>query len=1148
MVVGNHRRFLQYTDNANEESNHSHISDIFKRPGIIVYATIGLLFLTFLGLSLCRYLRSKRDAPAPPPPRSQPQPQEDWVLSSSRVRANLKPFQKLVASFCKLGYHFHRRHLIRVVGPSSATISNGQDIEVVIHHGGKLVNDGKLRFMFDPDVWSYFMIVGVMKSLGYQGFKDMWYFVGGASVLDDKLESLCDAMHMVNLARLNGEVHVFVIHPVSEPEVIHMLEYVRNDEGQVEERGDMVDVGSEQQQMGEQQEMGEKVQLNAVMDEEVDGVQQVEVEEVQEVREVEEVEQVEEVGGVLEEMGGVDGQVQVEEVGGDGQHEGEEENEVEIRSWNSSFENGSGDGNTEWMEELVDVNVGCDIDDDIQANFEGNVEVEVQSMSNESSGACDSVSSDSIFDVNVEGGNGRGLSDDEWEFEQLVSGVESDEEDTYVEGYGTFPTFVLPKSKCPWRLYCGYMKAVKTWQLRTMLDNHTCSREFNLKLIDSKENIRENPTFKGVDIREKVQRKYNIGISRCMAYRAKNIATKEIDGSFKDQYKRLYDYAHELLAKNPGSTVKLNVEDVGGEVAFKIFYVCLKAYKDSFMSCRPIIGLDGAFLEGKYGGELLTTMGRDGNEQMLPIAYCVVEVENKDWWRWFLELLVDDLGGPEICSSFTFMSDQQKGLELSKRVIRPDPPRVGGLKSDPHIGGLYFSNPTRPKPVTGWQGLRHAIDELLPRVDQRFCVRHMYSNFRKKYPGKNLKRLMWRAATTTHPQTWEMEMRNIRALNEDAYKHLIAIPPRHWSRSRFTERAKCDTLVNNMSEGFNNVLLSTKSKPIITLLEEIRLYLMQRWAKNRSSILSFTGSICAKILSRFRKESQLTKHWIPSWSGNKLFEVRHMYNNGDKFVVNIDDSLCTCRTWMMTGIPCCHSLAAMKFLNIDGEKFIDSCYFKSTYEETYSTIIYPINGAKMWNITPYPDVSPPDKRVLPGRPKRKRRLEQWEMRKDESRMTKSGLRKRCRICRQHGHNRTRCPSATQPGTVPGTSAIEAGTAPGTSATQATTSTQQSEIAHESQPQPGTDKERLLAGFEWKGHMDESNIHRNERDLETPGEILGWVTFREVFPESVRVRTKHTGKSRGDVWGQSIVPGMGDLPESFPRKCASEDKAHWKVSW
>ncbi|WVZ24227.1 hypothetical protein V8G54_002771 [Vigna mungo] len=69
---------------------------------------------------------------------------------------------------------------------------------------------------------------------------------------------------------------------------------------------------------------------------------------------------------------------------------------------------------------------------------------------------------------------------------------------------------------------------------------------------------------------------------------------------------------------------------------------------------------------------------------------------------------------------------------------------------------------------------------------------------------------------------------------------------------------------------------------------------------------------------------------------------------------------------------------------------------------------------------------------------------------------------------------------------------------------------------------GTDKERLLAGFQWKVHMDESNIHWNERNLETPGEILGWVTFRKVFPESVRVSTKHTGKSCGDVWYQSQV--------------------------
>jgi len=71
------------------------------------------------------------------------------------------------------------------------------------------------------------------------------------------------------------------------------------------------------------------------------------------------------------------------------------------------------------------------------------------------------------------------------------------------------------------------------------------------------------------------------------------------------------------------------------------------------------------------------------------------------------------------------------------------------------------------------------MQELLPGVDQRFCVRHLYANFRKQFPGKNLKRLMWKAASATHPQAWERIMRDIKEVNEDAFKHLIGIPPRY---------------------------------------------------------------------------------------------------------------------------------------------------------------------------------------------------------------------------------------------------------------------------------------------------------------------------------------------------------------------------------
>ncbi|XP_047177959.1 uncharacterized protein LOC124844983 [Vigna umbellata] len=421
------------------------------------------------------------------------------------------------------------------------------------------------------------------------------------------------------------------------------------------------------------------------------------------------------------------------------------------------------------------------------------------------------------------------------------------------------------------------------------------------------------------------------------------MAHKKIEGDFEEQYKRVYDYVNELLRSNPGSIVKVSVEPNEGNQVFKRLYVCLKACKVSFISCRPIVGLDGCFLKGKYGGELLTAVGRDGNDQMLPLAYAVVEVENKETWTWFLEFLIDDLGGVENCSTYTFISDQQKGL-------------------------------------------LPAIQELLPRVDQRFCVRHIYANFRKKYPGKNLKRLLWKAASSTHPQAWEAVMREIKDVNVEAFKHLIAIPPRFWSRSRFTPTAACDTLVNNISEAFNSVILDARAKPIITMMEDIRMYLMKRWARNREKI---------------------------SWSGLKLFEVRHTSNIGDKFVVDIDKVDCSCRKWSITGIPCCHALTAMTFLNINGEDYISHWFTKSTYEQTYFPMIYPVHGAHMWEMTSMPDVLPPPKRILPGRPKKKRRLEPWELKKDDTQLRQGGTRKRCGICRELGHKRNNCPQAAQ---------------------------------------------------------------------------------------------------------------------------------------
>jgi hypothetical protein len=78
------------------------------------------------------------------------------------------------------------------------------------------------------------------------------------------------------------------------------------------------------------------------------------------------------------------------------------------------------------------------------------------------------------------------------------------------------------------------------------------------------------------------------------------------------------------------------------------------------------------------------------------------------------------------------------------------------------------------------------MDELLPGVEQRFCVRHLYNNFRKMYPGKKLKELMWRVAKATYENAFNDAMKEIKDISQSAYDYLSLIDAKHWSKHKFS--------------------------------------------------------------------------------------------------------------------------------------------------------------------------------------------------------------------------------------------------------------------------------------------------------------------------------------------------------------------------
>ncbi|GLU18014.1 hypothetical protein SLE2022_343370 [Rubroshorea leprosula] len=109
---------------------------------------------------------------------------------------------------------------------------------------------------------------------------------------------------------------------------------------------------------------------------------------------------------------------------------------------------------------------------------------------------------------------------------------------------------------------------------------------------------------------------------------------KEMEGSFKDEYAMIHAFGGYLKEVNPGNSVFIKTEENDvGERVFMRMYVCLKVIKDGWKNgCRGIFGVDGCFLKGICKGVLLSTVGRDGNNQMYPIACAVVESENNDSW------------------------------------------------------------------------------------------------------------------------------------------------------------------------------------------------------------------------------------------------------------------------------------------------------------------------------------------------------------------------------------------------------------------------------------------------------------------------------------------------------------------------------------
>jgi hypothetical protein len=220
------------------------------------------------------------------------------------------------------------------------------------------------------------------------------------------------------------------------------------------------------------------------------------------------------------------------------------------------------------------------------------------------------------------------------------------------------------RSKCKWKLIATkHTKRDGSFVVTKLFDKRKCERVWEVQELTAPmiaeeylDEIRDNENLSLKSFAKKVQKQCNMRPNRFKLARAKLACLKKIRGDEIAQYGQLWDYAQELRTQNPGS--KFILKTIGP--VFSCLYMCIDACKRGWLKgCRPIICLDGTHIKTKFGGQLLTAIGVDGNDQIYPIAWAIVEVECYNSWKWFLTTLKQDLSIMNT-SPFTIMSDKQK--------------------------------------------------------------------------------------------------------------------------------------------------------------------------------------------------------------------------------------------------------------------------------------------------------------------------------------------------------------------------------------------------------------------------------------------------------------------------------------------------------
>ena len=551
---------------------------------------------------------------------------------------------------------------------------------------------------------------------------------------------------------------------------------------------------------------------------------------------------------------------------------------------------------------------------------------------------------------------------------------------------------------CSWRLRANPIEG-GFWKIKELAASHECigihgasNTSANKAFVANEivELLRSQPEMTPVNIMNEIQRTHRIQISYKVAWEARELARTIIDGTHEESYAGMPAYCEQLFEANPGSFITL---ERAATNQFHRLFLCYYASAKGFASCKPLLGVDGTHLRSHYQGILLTATATDAEGQLFPVAFGVVNIEDKENWIWFLEQLRTALieHVPDILereNALIILSDRAKGL----------------LKGVPAI---------------------------FPLAAHGYCLKHLEKNLKSTYKNPTLVTLLWKMAAAKTPSEFDELLLKFQEINPKAAEWLLGeADPQYWVDCYFPGR-RYGHYTSNIAESLNSWLLTAREKPLRPMVETIRTKLMDWFERRREEGAKMqVNGFVSKVTKQLRKIMDQSQGYLVHHAIDTIYEV-HSRQTGKDYVVNLAKRTCTCFGFQATGLPCFHAARTIIFAKGNVNDYVDKWFTVVEYRETYKNGILPPTAALDVDALPVFDMAsedidspvlspaleldddiqydsddnsdtmlPPDTRRPVGRPKKRRIRHQLE---DERQKILC-----CSRCGGENHNRRTC--------------------------------------------------------------------------------------------------------------------------------------------